>query len=130
MTDDERDAMLADMSSDLKLMKLRQEQIIKDFEESKLSVGYIKQHLFYGNGRPSILSRLDILEGVGAVSVVGDGIGGDPAKLQRARRVAAEAGIEIVAMSTSPLRVSLFCQESQVDGLVRVLHGAFRERQG
>ena len=47
---------------------------------------------------------------------------------QRARRVAAEAGIEIVAMSTSPLRVSLFCEEARVDALVRALHGAFCER--
>ncbi len=81
---------------------------------------------------PSIRARLqtslDILEGVGAVSVVGDGIGGDTVKLQRARRVAAEAGIDIVAMSTSPLRVSLFCEEARVDALVRALHRAFCER--
>jgi aspartate kinase len=68
---------------------------------------------------------LQILEGVGAVSVVGDGIGGDPAKLQQARSVAANAGIEIVAMSTSPLRVSLFCAEDLVDTLVQALHKAF-----
>jgi aspartate kinase len=78
--------------------------------------------------RARLEASLEILEGVGAVSVVGDGIGGDTGKLQRARRVAAEAGIEIVAMSTSPLRVSLFCEEAKVDALVRVLHGAFRER--
>jgi aspartate kinase len=62
------------------------------------------------------------------VSVVGDGVGGDTTKRQRAWRVAAEAGIEIVAMSTSPLRVSLFCEETRVDALVRALHAAFREQ--
>ena len=71
---------------------------------------------------------LDILEGVGAVTVVGDGIGGNPQKLHRARNVARDAGVEIVAMSTSPLRVSLFCQEPQVDELVRALHYEFIER--
>jgi aspartate kinase len=81
---------------------------------------------------PSIRERfrtdLDILEGVGAVTVVGDGIGGNPQKLQRARNVARDAGVEIVAMSTSPLRVSLFCTEAEVDGLVRALHYEFIER--
>ncbi len=65
---------------------------------------------------------LDVLENVGAVSIVGDGIGGSPAKLETARRVAREAGVDIVAMSTSPLRVSLFCREDSVDTLVKALH--------
>ena len=71
---------------------------------------------------------LDILEGVGAVSVVGGNIGGDPARLERARQVAHETRVPIVAMSTSPLRVSLFCREEQVDELVRALHHDFIER--
>ena len=75
--------------------------------------------------RRTLSSTLDILEGVGAVSVVGDGIGGDPATLQKARGTAAEAGIPIVAMSTSPLRVSLFCDEGLVDKLVQALHQVF-----
>ncbi len=78
---------------------------------------------------PSIRERfsqdLELLEGVGAVTVVGDGIGGNPQKLERARNVARDAGVEIVAMSTSPLRVSLFCNEEQVDELVRALHHEF-----
>jgi aspartate kinase len=60
--------------------------------------------------------------------VVGDGMGGDPIKLERARAVAREAGIDIVAMSTSPLRVSLFCREEQVDDLVRALHHEYIEK--
>ncbi len=84
---------------------------------------------------PSVRARfereleLSIFEGVGAVSVVGDGIGGDPNKLERARAVARSVDIEIVAMSTSPLRVSLFCAEERVDALVRALHAAFIETQ-
>lgn len=70
---------------------------------------------------------LDILEGVGAVSVVGGNIGGDPVRLERARQVARETNVPIVAMSTSPLRVSLFCREEQVDELVRALHHDFIE---
>jgi aspartate kinase len=72
---------------------------------------------------------LEILEGVGAVTVVGDGIGGNPQKLQRARNVARDIGVEIVAMSTSPLRVSLFCSEAEVDRLVQALHHEFIERE-
>ena len=78
---------------------------------------------------PSIRERfeadLEILEGVGAVTVVGDGIGGNPSKLQRARNVALELGVEVVAMSTSPLRVSLFCKEAAVDQLVQAIHHEF-----
>jgi aspartate kinase len=80
---------------------------------------------------PSIRARfqqdLEILEGVGAVTVVGDGIGGNAHKLHRARNVARDAGVEIVAMSTSPLRVSLFCTAERVDDLVRALHHEFIE---
>ncbi|WP_428264489.1 aspartate kinase [Haliangium sp.] len=71
---------------------------------------------------------LDVLEGVGAVSVVGDGIGGDPVRLERARAVARTAGVEVVAMTTSPLRVSLFCREEAVDELVQALHHEIIEK--
>jgi aspartate kinase len=80
--------------------------------------------------RARIEGDLELFEGVGAVSVVGAGIGGDPGKLQLARQVAREAGVAIVAMSTSPLRVSLFCAEAEVDELVRALHRAFIENKG
>ncbi len=71
---------------------------------------------------------LNVLEGVGAVSVVGDGIGGDPVRLERVRRVAHAAEVNVVAMSTSPLRVSLFCREGEVDALVRALHHEIIEK--
>jgi aspartate kinase len=78
--------------------------------------------------RARIEGDLGILEGVGAVTVVGDGMGGNPQKLERARNVARAAGVEIVAMSTSPLRVSLFCSEGEVDALVVALHHEFIEK--
>ncbi|NRA67880.1 MAG: aspartate kinase [Pseudobacteriovorax sp.] len=68
---------------------------------------------------------IEVLEGVGAASVVGDNIGGDSAKLNLARSVAQGADINIVAMSSSPLRVTLFCEQSHVDQLVRSLHKEF-----
>jgi aspartate kinase len=71
---------------------------------------------------------LEIVEGCGAVSVVGDDIGGNPMKLLNAREVANNAGVELLGMSTSPLRVTLFCWEAGVDDLVRALHRAFIER--
>jgi aspartate kinase len=77
--------------------------------------------------RLASVEGLEILEGVGAVSVVGAGIGADPRKMRRAREVAVEADVSVVAMSSSPLRVSLFCGEEQVDALVRALHEAFIE---
>ncbi|GAB4533961.1 MAG: aspartate kinase [Haliangiales bacterium] len=72
--------------------------------------------------------NLNVLEGVGAVSVVGDGIGSDPVRLERVRRVAHAAEVDVVAMSTSPLRVSLFCREGEVDALVRALHHEIIEK--
>lgn len=68
---------------------------------------------------------IQVLEGVGAVSVVGDGIGANVPKLQAARQAARDAGVDVVAMSTSPLRVSLFCDEKQVDSLCEKLHEQF-----
>jgi aspartate kinase len=70
---------------------------------------------------------LDVLEGVGAVSIVGEGLGLDATKILQVRQVAREAEVEVVALSTSPLRVSLFCAEAQVDELVRALHEALIE---
>jgi aspartate kinase len=78
--------------------------------------------------RERLSGELDILEDVGAVSVVGDGLGEDPARVERTRQVAREAGVDIVAMSTSPLRVSLFCREAEVDQLVRAIHHEMVER--
>lgn len=77
--------------------------------------------------RQKLLGQVEIEEGCGAVSVVGDFFGRNAAKLARARSVAAGAGIRLKAMATSPLRATLFCSEEDVDALTRALHRAFRE---
>ncbi len=78
--------------------------------------------------REALMGKVEIEEGCGAVSVVGDFFGRNASKLSRARSVAAGAGIVIKAMATSPLRATLFCEEDDVDDLTRALHRAFGER--
>ena len=76
--------------------------------------------------RGKLMGQVEIDEGCGAVSVVGDFFGRNAAKLARARSVAAGAGIVIKAISTSPLRATLFCDADDVDALTQALHRAFR----
>jgi aspartate kinase len=61
----------------------------------------------------------------GAVSMVGHGIGGNPAIINRARQTAVGAGVPLHAVSVSPLRITLWCDTGYVDDLTRALHGAF-----
>lgn len=68
-----------------------------------------------------------VREQLGAATVVGHGIGGSPAELVRLRGVAAAANIEVYAVGASPARVTMFCAEPDVDGLVVALHGALCE---
>jgi aspartate kinase len=63
----------------------------------------------------------------GAVSMVGHGIGGNPAIINRARQTAVGAGVPINAVSVSPLRITLWCDTPFVDDLTRALHKAFVE---
>ncbi len=77
--------------------------------------------------REKLMGQVEIDPDCGAVSVVGDFFGRNAAKLARARTVAAGAGIQIKAMSTSPLRATLFCAGEDVDELTRRLHRAFGE---
>jgi aspartokinase len=72
--------------------------------------------------------ELDVLEGAGAVSVVGDRIGADIARIRLIEALAAKEGIEIVAMSTSPLRVSLFCDAGAVDVFTKAVHRELVEK--
>ena len=76
-----------------------------------------------------IRDRLEILENAGVVSIVGDGIGVDPEKLNDARTIAKDHGVEIHAMTSSPLRLSIFCDESHVDALTKEFHRHFIEGQ-
>lgn len=61
----------------------------------------------------------------GAVTLVGHGIGGNPSLINRARATAVSAGMPINAVSVSPLRITLWCERSHVDPLVRALHEQF-----
>ena len=72
--------------------------------------------------------KIEIIEGLGAVSIVGDHVGGDSSRLAGARTIARSQGTEILAMSSSPLRISLFCEEASVDALVKALHHEFIEK--
>lgn len=75
----------------------------------------------------ALVPDLVIDEALGAVSVVGDFIGRDAGAVERARLAAAEAGLTIEGIVTSPLRVTLLCGVEAVDRLVQVLHQVLRE---
>lgn len=61
-------------------------------------------------------------EALGSVSIVGDFIGSDAARIQNVQTLVEEAGSALLSMSTSPLRVTIFCSRDAVDGLVVALH--------
>jgi aspartate kinase len=63
----------------------------------------------------------------GAVTIVGHGIGNNPAVINKARTSAVGAGVPLNAVSVSPLRVTLWCDRPYVDNLVRALHKTFVE---
>jgi aspartate kinase len=77
--------------------------------------------------RQSLLGQVQIEEGCGAVSVVGDFVGRNAEKLVKTRSVAAGLGIAVKAMATSPLRATLFCADEDVDRLAREMHRALVE---
>ena len=63
----------------------------------------------------------------GAVTMVGNGIGGNPGLINKARQTAVATGVPLNAVSVSPLRVTLWCDKQHVDNLTRALHKAFCE---
>lgn len=77
--------------------------------------------------RERLLGQVEVEEGCGSVSVVGDFFGRNAAKLAKTRSVAAGLGVAIKAMATSPLRATLFCGEGDVDRLTQALHRTFLE---
>ncbi len=79
------------------------------------------------NLRTQLMGQVQIEESCGAVSLVGDFVGRNAAKLSKARSVAAGMGLSLKAMATSPLRATLFCEDADVDALTRALHRAFCE---
>jgi aspartate kinase len=64
----------------------------------------------------------------GAVTIVGHGIGSNPAIIVRARHTAIGAGVPLNAVSVSPLRITLWCDRGHVDDLTRALHKTFVEQ--
>lgn len=77
--------------------------------------------------RSKLIGQVEVDEQCAGVSIVGDFIGRNATKLARVRSVAAGMGVPIKAMSSSPLRITLFCDESHADDLARACHRAFRE---
>jgi len=69
-----------------------------------------------------------VTSGCGAVSIVSSGIGADAKAIATARRIASESGVAIDDVSTSALRITLYCPEADVDALTVALHGAFCEQ--
>ncbi|HEX7704471.1 MAG TPA: aspartate kinase, partial [Kofleriaceae bacterium] len=63
----------------------------------------------------------------GCVTIVGHGIGSNPAVINKGRQSAVTAGVPLNAVSVSPLRVTLWCDRQHVDDLVRALHKTFIE---
>lgn len=74
--------------------------------------------------RQSLMGQVAIDEGLGSVSVVGDFVGRNAEKLAKTRSIAAGMGIALKAMTATPLRISLFCADEDVDDLARALHRA------
>ncbi len=71
---------------------------------------------------------IEIAEDFGAVSVVGDAIGSNALRIGDVLESAKHAKISVAAISTSPLRVTLYCARDSVDELVSALHQDLIER--
>ncbi|MEO1232400.1 MAG: hypothetical protein AAFZ18_26240, partial [Myxococcota bacterium] len=68
------------------------------------------------------LPGLKIREDVGAVAVIGPGIGRRPDLLRRALQVSRRFG-EVASVSTSSFRISLIVPRASVEDVIRALHG-------
>ncbi|MEZ5212398.1 aspartate kinase [Gordonia sp. (in: high G+C Gram-positive bacteria)] len=70
-------------------------------------------------------SEIALDENVGKVSLVGAGMKSHPGVTATFCEALSEAGINIELISTSEIRISVLCQEAQLDDAVRALHKAF-----
>ena len=68
--------------------------------------------------------RVQIREGVGAVSCIGAGINTTFSNLRRALGILVEDGVTVIATSTSSFRISFLVEDAAVKGAVRRLHDA------
>jgi aspartokinase len=75
---------------------------------------------------PRVRGRLgDVVveEDLAAATIVGEGVGSDPARMVRALEAARGCGAEILGAEASPLRLTLWTRPDTLDQLVRALHG-------
>jgi len=71
---------------------------------------------------PERASEMTIDDDLAAATVVGEGVGSDPARLLRALDAARGCGAEILGAEASPLRLTLWTRPDKLDELVRALH--------
>jgi aspartate kinase len=69
-----------------------------------------------------------IIDGLGALSIVGAGINATYANVRRGSRCLLESGITTYGLATSSFRVTWLVQRSELDRAVRLLHAAFIEK--
>jgi aspartate kinase len=62
---------------------------------------------------------------IGKVSLVGAGMRSNPGVAATFFRALSEAGVNIEMISTSEIRVSVVCRDTDLDEAVRALHEAF-----
>jgi aspartate kinase len=74
--------------------------------------------------RDALPDDIGVRDGLGAVSVVGASVGGDPAAIAKLLAAAEAGDIEILSTTSSPLRVTMICKVGDVDALSRIAHGA------
>ncbi|GAA4742191.1 aspartate kinase [Gordonia alkaliphila] len=70
-------------------------------------------------------SKLVLDENIGKVSLVGAGMKSHPGVTATFCEALSEAGVNIELISTSEIRISVLCQEEELDDAVRALHKAF-----
>jgi aspartate kinase len=71
---------------------------------------------------------LAIEEECGAVSIVGERLGASASAVARARRTVADRGVGLLGTASSPMRLTIFCAQKDVDSLVEALHAQFCEQ--
>jgi aspartate kinase len=62
---------------------------------------------------------------IGKLSLVGAGMRSNPGVAARFFRAMADAGVNIEMISTSEIRVSVVCRDTDLDAAVRAVHDAF-----
>ena len=79
------------------------------------------------NGLREVIGFSEVLydDHIGKVSLVGAGMRSHPGVTARFCEALAEAGINIELISTSEIRISVLCRDTDLDEAVRVLHDAF-----